>query len=321
MKKITLVLLALLTALCMSGCQKKIVVSMNVKGAGEGGMQTEMKEKSTVKDLFDAYSGGADFSYVLDEEGYIVSINGKENDEYGYWEVLLNGELLDDVIGKTVLNDGDVCSVSYIPNQDNPIVGGWEIAEVARQDLAEDEKAYFEKAMEVVLGEDYEPVCVIAKQLVSGMNYAYLAHRTTVSENPDSCFCVVTVYVNLDGEAELKSIADINIEDIHTSEEGNEQVFGGWEITDTGKPGTLGSAEAQESFEKALEGLDGVGYNPVHLLASQLVNGVNYIALARGKVVGSDAAPELYIVRWYAELDGSSTLTGIDKLDLKYYVE
>ncbi|MBQ1307453.1 MAG: hypothetical protein IIY56_04800 [Erysipelotrichaceae bacterium] len=294
---------------------------MNVKGAGEGGMQAEMKEKSTVKDLFDAYSGGADFSYVLDEEGYIVSINGKENDEYGYWEVLLNDEPLDDVIGKTALNDGDVCSVSYIPNQDNPIVGGWEIAEVARQDLAEDEKAYFEKAMEVVLGEDYEPVCVIAKQLVSGMNYAYLAHRTTVSENPDSCFCVVTVYVNLDGEAELKSIADINIEDIHTSEEGNEQVFGGWEITDTGKPGTLGSAEAQESFEKALEGLDGVGYNPVHLLASQLVNGVNYIALARGKVVGSDAAPELYIVRWYAELDGNSTLTGIDKLDLKYYVE
>ena len=321
MKKITVILLAFLTVLSLTGCQKKIVTMMNFKDVTEGGMQAELKEKSTIKDLFDAYANGADFTYVLDEEGYIVSINGKENDEFGRWEVLLNGELLDDVIGNTVLNDGDICNVTYIPNDDNPIVGGWEIAEVARQDLTEDEKANFEKAMEVVLGEDYEPVGVIATQLVSGMNYAYLARRTTVSEKPDSCFCVVTIYVNLDGEAELKTIDDINIEDIHTIEETDDQLLGGWEVTDTGKPGTLGSAEAQASFDKAVEELVGVGYNPIQLLASQLVNGTNYLALVRGKVVGTDSAPELYIMRWYAELDGTSTITDIQKLDLNYYVE
>ncbi|MBR2578227.1 MAG: hypothetical protein IKE38_04765 [Erysipelotrichaceae bacterium] len=322
MKKLTIILLALMTVLTLSGCQKKLIVAtINVSDENEGGMQAEMNEKSTVKDLFDEYSEGADFTYELDEEGYVVSINGKENNELGYWEILLNGNLLDDVIGKTALNDKDIVDVRYIPNKDNPIVGGWEIAEVAREDLTEDEKANFEKAMEVVLGEDYEPVCVIDTQVVSGMNYAYLARRTTVSENPDSCFCVVVIYVNLDGEAELKSIADINIDDIQTREDTDEQILGGWEVTDTGKPGTLGSAEVQESFDKATKELVGVGYNPIQLIARQLVSGNNYIALVRGRALGSDDAPELYIMRWYEDLDGNSTVTDIKKFDLNYYVE
>ena len=321
MKKIIPILLAFLMALTLTGCQKSIVATINVSDTTQGGMQAEMKEKSTLKDLFDEYSKGADFTYELDEEGYIVSINGKENNEFGYWEVLLNGETLDDVIGNTTINDKDVCDVKYIPNEDNPIVGGWEIAEVAREDLAEDEKANFEKAMEVVLGEDYEPVCVLATQLVSGKNYAYLARRTTVSDNPDSCFCIVTIYVNLDGEAELKGIADINIDDIHAREDVNEPILGGWEVTDTGKPGTLGSEEAQASFEKATEELVGVGYNPIQLLASQLVNGTNYIALVRGRAFSVEDMPELYVMTWYEDLDGNSSMTDIKKLDLNYYVE
>lgn len=321
MKKLTTILLAFLTVLTLSGCQKKIVATISVSDGSEGGMQAEMKEKSTLKDLFDEYSKDTDFTYELDEEGYIVSINGKENDESGYWEILLNDELLDDVIGNTVLNDKDVCSVRYIPNESDLILGGWEIAEVAREDLAEDEKANFEKAMETVLGEEYEPVCVIAKQLVSGTNYAYLARRTTVSDDPDSSFCIVTVYVNLDGEAELKSVSDINIADIQTLEDKDELLLGGWEVTDTGKPGTLGSAEVQESFDKATEELTGVGYNPIQLLATQLVNGTNYIAMVRGRVIDSDDTLKLYIMSWYEDLDGNSTITDIRELDLNCYVE
>ena len=315
MRKLSIILFVLLIGLAVSGCQKNITASINlIEGEGkESGMMAELKEKSVIKDLFDAFTEGGTFTYELDNEGYIVSINGKENGEFGYWEVLLNGELLDDVITKTILNDEDVCDVTYIPNEDNPIVGGWEIAEVAREDLDENEKEIFEKAMEPILGEDYEPVCVLATQLVSGTNYAYLARGTTVTAEPVSNFCIIKVYRDLQGHVELL--------DIKTREDTDDAVLGGWQVKDSGRPGTLGSAEAQASFDKATADLVGVGYNPIQLLARQLVNGNNYIALVRGRAFSVDDTPELYIMSWYEDLDGNSTVTEIRKFDLNYYVE
>ncbi|MBQ1467580.1 MAG: hypothetical protein IIZ27_03805 [Solobacterium sp.] len=317
------ILLSLLVALTITGCQKMITASINLnEGDGkESGMRAEFKEKSTLKDLFDAFSEGKEFTYAVDNEGYIVSINGKENGEFGYWEVLLNGELLDDVISKTGLNEGDVCDITYIPNESNPIVGGWEIAEVAREDLAENERQNFEKAMETVLGEEYEPVCVIATQLVSGTNYAYLARGTTVTAEPVSNFCIIKIYEDLNGNVELKSIADISLGDIKTRQGTDDEILGGWQVKDSGRPGTLGSAEAQASFDKATADLVGVGYNPIQLIAKQIVNGTNYIALVRGRAFGVDDTPELYIIEWYEDLDENSTVTDIKKFDLNYYVE
>ncbi len=323
MKKLSILLFVLLIGLAVSGCQKNITATINfIEGEGkESGMMAELKEKSVLRDLFDAFAKGGTFTYELDDEGYIVSINGKENGESGYWEVLLNGELLDDVITKTVLNDEDVCDVTYIPNEENPIVGGWEIAEVAREDLDENEKEIFEKAMEPILGEDYEPVCVLATQLVSGTNYAYLARGTTVTAEPVSNFCIIKVYRDLEGNVELRSIADIEILDIQTREDTDDAILGGWEVKDSGRPGTLGSAQAQASFDKATAELVGVGYNPIQLLARQLVNGNNYIALVRGRAFSVDDKPELYVMSWYEDLDGNSTVTDIRKFDLNHYVE
>ncbi len=64
----------------------------------------------------------------------------------------------------------------------------------------------------------------------------------------------------------------------------------------------------------------GVGYNPIQLLATQVVNGTNYIALVRGKALSVDDTPELYVISWYADLEGNSKVTEIKKFDLNYYV-
>ena len=109
--------------------------------------------------------------------------------------------------------------------------------------------------------------------------------------------------------------------DIQTREDADGNVLGGWEVRGSGKPGSLGSEEAQTSFEKALESLLGVNYNPIQLLGSQVVNGTNYIALARGNVVSPDSATELYVMTWYADLEGNSSFTDIKKFDLEYYVK
>ena len=324
MKKLLTILLALLTIISLAGCQKKQIVAMiNVDNGDDSGtgMQAEMPENSTLKDLFDALAQGGDFVYELDGDGNILTVNGKGNDEMGYWEVLLNGEILDDVIAKTALKDGDVCSVAYIPNTSNAIVGGWVTAEVARTELTEEEEENFKKAMEVVLGETYEPVCVLATQVVSGTNYAYLGRGTTVTAEPVSNFFIVKIYQDLEGNVKLESISEINIMEIATADGNAENVLGGWQLTDTGKPGTLGSEEAQSSFEKALSEIVGVTYNPIQLLASQIVSGTNYIALARGRVSDAEGTLGLYVITWYADLEGNSKVSDIKKFNLNYYVD
>ena len=62
-------------------------------------------------------------------------------------------------------------------------------------------------------------------------------------------------------------------------------------------------------------------YNPVQLLATQLVNGTNYVALVRGVPASVEDTYELYIVRWYADLQGKSEITDIQKFDLNHYVD
>ena len=322
MKKLFTVLAAMLLVVSVAGCQKKIMASINFNdGDNVGGMHGEMNANATLKDLFDVLSKGSDFTYELDGEGYITSINGKANDELGYWNITLNGDLLNDVIANTKLNDGDECNLEYIPNISNEIVAGWQMADVGREELTDEERQDFAKATEVLLGETYEPVCVLATQVVSGTNFAYLAKGTTVTETPVSNWVIIKVYKDLQGEVKLESISEINLMEIQSTEESNQGVLGGWEVLDSGKPGSLGSEQAQASFEKALEKLVGVNYNPVQLLATQLVSGTNYIALARGKVVVPDAKPELYIITWYEDLNGESSISDIKKLDLNYYLQ
>ena len=325
MRKLISILLLLCIALGMTACQQKtIVATINYKnGEKESGMSAELKENSTVKDLFDAFGKGEEFVYQVDSDGYIEAINGLGNNEDGYWEILLNGFTPDDVIAKTVLKDNDVVDVTYIPNTESAvtIVGGWETAEVAREELTDEEKEMFTTAVQDLLGETYEPVCVLATQLVSGTNYAYLARGTVVTDNPVSKFCIVKVYKDLEGNVKLEGIKDIDVTDIATRADTDEQIVGGWEVQGTGKPGSLGSEEAQASYDQAMADHTSLPYNPVQLLATQLVNGTNYVALVRGVPAGVEDTYELYIVRWYADLQGKSEITDIQKFDLNHYVD
>ncbi len=64
----------------------------------------------------------------------------------------------------------------------------------------------------------------------------------------------------------------------------------------------------------------GVGYNPIQLLGTQVVEGTNYRALALGTVPGNEDHPGLYVITWYEDLAGDSTILSIEKLDLLTYV-
>ena len=72
--------------------------------------------------------------------------------------------------------------------------------------------------------------------------------------------------------------------------------------------------EAQEAFDKALEGFTGVAYEPVGLLATQVVAGINYCFLCRGTIVYPGAEPGYYYVYIYAALDGSAEILDIQEI-------
>ena len=200
------------------------------------------------------------------------------------------------------------------------IAGGWTVNDSYNALLADDEEKIFEQAMEGLVGVGYTPIQVIATQLVSGTNYAYLATGTTVTAEPQTNYYVVVVYENLQGEVSITTINQIDIADVHTKEVSDEQMVGTWEITDTGKPGMLPGEEAQSSFDEATKELLGVTLNPIVLFGTQVVAGTNYKALCRGRTATADPQLNLYVVTWNTDPEGKSSVVSNEVFDIEYYV-
>lgn len=89
-------------------------------------------------------------------------------------------------------------------------------------------------------------------------------------------------------------------------------VLGGWTVTKDAKL----SDEAKAAFDKALEGLTGVSYEPVALLGTQVVSGTNYCILCQAQVVYPGAEPYYALVYVYADLKGGAELLDIVILDI-----
>ena len=89
-------------------------------------------------------------------------------------------------------------------------------------------------------------------------------------------------------------------------------VTGGWSAAESIEL----SEEAREAFEKAMEGLTGVDYEPLALIGTQLVSGTNYAILCEARAVAPDAQPYYAVVFVYRDLQGGAKLLKIAALDL-----
>ena len=90
------------------------------------------------------------------------------------------------------------------------------------------------------------------------------------------------------------------------------QTVGGWNIAED----TELTDDQRSLFEKALEGLVGVGYEPVAYLGSQVVAGLNHCFLCKATVVYPGAEPAYKLVYIYESLDGNASLTDVADLDI-----
>ena len=182
--------------------------------------------------------------------------------------------------------------------QEAPIAGGWEAAQDGT--ITEELQALFDKAMEKVVGVDYTPIELLETQVVAGTNYKFLCESLAVAPGAVVKKAVVTIYEDLEGNAEV-----LEIEDLEDS--GEEGLDGGWEAA---QDGTI-TKELQELFDRAVEGLTGVDYTPIELLETQIVAGTNYKFLCESRVVAPDAETKQAIVTVYEDLDGNVSVTDI----------
>lgn len=87
---------------------------------------------------------------------------------------------------------------------------------------------------------------------------------------------------------------------------------GGWSVN-TGDPADI-PQEVLDAFSKAVEGLTGCVYEPIALLASQVVAGMNYCLLCRLTVVYPDAQPTYALVYVYQNIEGACELARVEDI-------
>ena len=202
------------------------------------------------------------------------------------------------------------------PTDGNDVVaGGWQIVD----SLPEMDDAIFNEARQGYVGMELSPLQILGTQPVSGENIAYLCYGTTVAANPVTALKIAIVYDDGNKNYEITNVADFNIED-YLDGEGQttpDGLMGGWK-DNTELPNMLDD-KANAVFEKATEGLVGVGYTPVALLGTQVVAGTNYAFLALGTTVTADPMTHLYVISVYEDLSGNTTINNICGINLGNY--
>ncbi len=98
-------------------------------------------------------------------------------------------------ITEVVSSDADAQSAG------GEITGGW--AEVNPPEMTDAAKAALEKACETLTGAEYTPVALLATQIVAGTNYRIICQSTPAVPGAESSYVIVTVYADLQGNAEI----------------------------------------------------------------------------------------------------------------------
>lgn len=193
------------------------------------------------------------------------------------------------------------------------MTGGWAACDSNNSKLTDEEQTIFDDALSKEAGLDYEGIAVIATQVVSGTNRAYLAYGGETGGAKD--YAVIVVYSDLQGNNEMKSLAAIDPTDLHIKDASGEKLLGGWEGATTGKAWMLPSEEAQSSFDKLFSTDPENMRNPIALLDTQVVAGVNYL------VISMDKEGNIYLSKWYRDLDGNAQIMEDGVIDLEYYTQ
>ena len=109
---------------------------------------------------------------------------------------------------KTIISVLLAVSLMTAPVSAVPLSGGWEVTEDAT--ITSEAEAVFDKATEDLEGAEYEPLNLLATQIVAGTNYCFLCRITPVIPDPVPEYAFVYIYEDLQGNAEILDVQEIS---------------------------------------------------------------------------------------------------------------
>lgn len=86
--------------------------------------------------------------------------------------------------------------------------GGWTVTE-GRTKLDKHTRKVFAKALEGLVGCDYDPVALLGRQVVAGTNYCILCRLTPVVPKAVPHWGLAYIYEDLQGNARLTAVKDL----------------------------------------------------------------------------------------------------------------
>lgn len=193
--------------------------------------------------------------------------------------------------------------------------GSWKMNEDETiANMPENVQNAFDKAIKEYEGMAFTPIAYLGSQVVAGTNYKVLCKGSVVTENPTTKLVTITIYEDLDGNCSISEVNDFDIENL-TDEPTEEGLAGGWQVAEEYKVVNL-KADAQKAFDQALQDLEGVNYEPLALLATQVVAGVNYAILCHTTTLSKEAQAGLAVITIYMDLDENVKVLSISQLNL-----
>lgn len=146
-----------------------------------------------------------------EDNSYVILCNLKKSSEKYSTKILsfvVNGEKTENVkLSSFVIPD-------YTKEYENPDGNAaYEInSSLNAATLPENVQTAWDKAFEVFCGSSMTPVAYLGSQVVAGSNYAVLCTSKTVTMEPVIGLKVIIIYADLEGNAEITSICDVDLD-------------------------------------------------------------------------------------------------------------
>ena len=93
------------------------------------------------------------------------------------------------------------------------ILDSW--TETESPEMTDDAKKALEKACETLTGAEYTPVALLATQVVAGTNYRMICESRPSVPFPECGYVIVTVYADLEGNAEIIDTIEFRHKDMY----------------------------------------------------------------------------------------------------------
>lgn len=114
-----------------------------------------------------------------------------------------------------------ISSEADAQNSGKDVTGGW--TENDSLEMTDEAKTALEKACETLTGAEYTPVALLATQIVAGTNYRIICKSISSVPFPEAGYVIVTVYADLQGNAEITDTIEFRHKDIYSDDPGGSE--------------------------------------------------------------------------------------------------